>query len=102
MASPTGFNIEQLQWIVNILGILFGFIASLMIKGLLDDLKSLKSQVASHREDVLKNYPSNSDLLSMKDDIMDRLDKAEHNIKNSVQASMFRSQIAHLKEGGQQ
>lgn len=96
-------NGELLLYALNALGVIFGFIASLLIKGLFDDLKTLKELVAVHREDMLKNYPSNNDLVELKDDIMERLDKAEHNIKNSLQASVFRNQLSHMQQpGGQQ
>lgn len=89
--------LDILLWVVNILGILFAFVASLLIKRLYDELDSIALRVAAHREDLLMNYPNHKDILELKRDIAERLDNAVHDIKNSVQASVLTFRIEDLQ-----
>lgn len=76
---------------VNALLAVCGFVISLMIKRLYDSVDKLASrdmliqeQVTSHREDVLKNYSSVSDLNELKSEVFKRFDRFEDTVMSAI------------------
>lgn len=88
---------EILLWVINVLGVLFGFVASLLIRRLFSDLDSLRLKINGHREEMLKNYPTHEVVQVLRKDFMDRMDLMEHNIKNSVHNAILKAQVEELK-----
>lgn len=76
---------------VNILFTVCGFVISLMIKRLYESVDKLidkdtliEAQVTAHREDVLKNYSSVSDLSDLKAEVFKRFDRFEDTIMHAI------------------
>jgi hypothetical protein len=89
--------LQLIFYALSVLGMLFGFVASLLIKRLFEQIDTMNRTMLSHREDVLRNYPNHKDMIELKKDFMTRLDEAEHNIKNSVHNALLRSRIEELE-----
>lgn len=76
---------------VNILIAVAGFVISFMIHRLYKSIDSLAKKdaeiariVAEHREDVLRNYSSNTSFNALKQEITGRLDRFEDNILAAI------------------
>lgn len=76
---------------INILLTICGFVISFMIKRLYDSVDkqtaistSIQQQVVNHREDVLKNYSSTTDLNELKSEVFRRFDRFEDTVMSAI------------------
>lgn len=85
---PTG---QIILIVINLLLAIVGFTISLMIKRLYQSVDALvlkdaaiQKEVTEHREDVLRNYSSTSELAALRDEVFKRLDRFEDNIMHAI------------------
>jgi F0F1-type ATP synthase gamma subunit len=85
----SGMDKDTLLLIFGAVMSLCGFVGSFMLARHVDQIKELKKadadldyKIVAHREDVLKNYVTSSDLNIVKTDIIARIDKMEKALLN--------------------
>lgn len=73
--------------VLNGIMVIGGFIISFLLARLIDTIKQLEAKdqeldrkITLHREDVLKNYATETSLATVKIDIIDRIDRFEKTI----------------------
>ncbi len=84
-------NAQLVLICLNALLTVVGAIIAFNVKRLYQSIDALSSKdtqieklVIEHREDVLKNYSSTSELAALRDEVVKRFDRFEDNIMNAI------------------
>lgn len=96
-AISTVNDISGAQWAllaVNVMLSIGGFVVTFMIQRLYKSVDQLYAQlggmqreVTEHREDVLKNYACENDLITLRDSVFKRFDRFEDTMLRALQRS---------------